>query len=264
MQPGTLAQARRIAAADAANQRYSNWNKYYSKVRFQATSALVGAVTTFTIPPQELRLFGYAQGQDLGPFGFGVGNQATLAETNLITASSTLSGETVKIYGVSLLPSAESEATFVKALWTHIACQFSLNGDQMAYRLGTPENIPGGGGLTGFGNSFVQQPPLQESYVSREGALSNGVAHMGNFFPFPQPVIWKPQGDTDSTLIIKLSLVRAITFTSTARAAVAGAGGISAFVAPVAAAGMPGVIGTFVTVMGHIWSKQTAPRSVNM
>lgn len=261
MQGGSTAQARRMAAANAAQQRYSNWNKYYSKVRFQATSALVGAVTTFTFPAQELRLFGYAQGQDLGPFGFGVGNQATLAETNLITQSSTLSGETVRIYGLSLLPSAESEATFVKALWTHISVQFSLNGDQMAYRLGTPENIPGGGGLTGFGNSFVQQPALPDSYVSREGALSNGVAHMGNFFPFPQPVIWLPQGDTDSTLIVKLRLERAVTFTSTNRLAAAG---VAAYTAPVAAAGMPGVVGTFVSVMGHLWSKQTAPRSRNM
>lgn len=253
------AQVRAALGAAAAQQRYSTWNKYYSTVRFQFARTGAGPFTWTVAAGTELRAFGYGLGQDMGGVGFPSGTSpATLAETNLQQASATLAGEKVRIWGMSCLLTSDSDAFLAKLLFPNLSVQLSLNGDQTVFKLGTPEIIPGGGGFNGFGDSFIQQPPLPDTYVSRSGAMSNGLPHAGNFYPFPQPVIWSPQGETDSNLVVKIKAERAVSTTSTDRA---GAAGVAAYTSPAATAG---TLGTYVTLKVHFWSRQNAPRSVNM
>jgi hypothetical protein len=243
---------------------YRNWNKYYSRVRFQFVRTGAGPYTFTMAAGTELRAFGYGIGQDISSaaFGFASGTTATPAETNLQQASTTLAGEQVRIFGLSLLPTSDSDSYLAKILWPNVSVQLALNGDQQGFKLGTPETIPGGGGLSGAGDSYIQSPPQQESYVSRSGALTNGVPHAGNFYPIPDPIVWNPAGANDGMLVIKLRVERAVTATLTERAAVAGGAntsGTAAFLTPAANA-----IGTYVTVLVHLWCKQLSARSVNI
>jgi hypothetical protein len=249
--------------ARSGQQQFSLWNKYYSTVRFQAT---VAAGFTYTFAQGlELRAFGYAVGQDMGPVGFPSGTTpATLADTNLQKPGETVAGETVTVYGISLLLTSDSDAQLAKMLWPNISCLLSLNGDNQVFKLGTPEFIPQAGGLCGFGDSYVVTPSLAESLSTRSGVLNNGLAQVANFFPFPEPIIWRPSGNADSALIVKLKVERPVVYTTLVaadRAAVAGSSttqGTAAWNHPTGTA-----LGTYVTVKCHLHSRQTADRSQN-
>lgn len=249
------------AAFDKAllsSQKFSLWNKYYSRVRAQAsvTTGPTGYTYTFA-SGTELRAFGYAIGQSMDGVGFPAATIATPADTNLIKASETISGENVIIYGMSLLLDADSDAGLAQVLVPNLSVTISMNGDQNSYRLGNAQVVPGGGGLYGFGESRVEVPTLNSSLSNISGALANGLPHSDDFYPFPQPISWTSAGRADSTFIVKLRVEREVNFTTASLDRAAGAG-VAAWTHP-----SPPDRGTFVGFTVHLFSQQISPRSQN-
>ena len=264
MQPIHVAQAYnqldakgKRAVQRALAGKTSTWNKYYSTIRFAFN---VAAGFTYTVPAgTQFRAFGYAIGQDLSAAGFPAGTPATSAETNLIKPSETIAGEKVVIFGASLMLDEDSDAELAKILWPKLSVIVALNGDQQQYKLGTAGMIPCSGGLTGMGDSYVQVPPLSDTYQSRCGNITNGAPFVANFYPFPEALIWSPSGAGDSSLVVKLTAERQAQFTTQLAADRAGAAGVAAWTHPSAA----GALGTFVDVRVTFWSRQLSPRSEN-
>jgi hypothetical protein len=237
-------------------QRFRLWNNYYSVVRFQAVVSVVPPTTTLTFQQQQLRPFGYRIGDNLTQAGFDptFGN-ATEAETNLVKAGETIAGEQLEVDGISLMNSPISDIGVYKQLISNMSVVISMDGDSHRYRLGRPDMIPGSGGTFGSGFTTTAVPDLISS-LSTDTSFSNGWAVVDNFYPFPQPLIWTPSGETDSTFNVVLTLVRQQVFVETARAP---ADGVAGFTPPTLA----GQFGTFIDIMVRLHSEQRAARSVN-
>lgn len=245
-------------------ERTKLWNTYYSIVRFQTDVSVAAPMTTLTLNAGAIQKpFSYRIGDPMTTAGFdpSFGN-ATEAETNLTKASETVGGELVKIHGMSLSPSGITDITLWKELESNISVKISMNGDAQNYRLGRMSMIPGSGGVFGSAPSLIGPPPDLTSSVRTDGGFSNGWPDIANFFPFPEPMIWTPGGETDSSLNIVLTCVRQVLFTATARAGTAPAGGALG-VAPYNPPTAVGQYGTFIDVMCRLHSEQVAPRSVN-
>lgn len=239
-------------------QKFSLWNKYYSRVRCQASVSTGATGYTYTFQGgTELRAFSYAIGQAMDGVGFPSATIATAADTNLIKASETISGENVSMYGLSVLLDSDSDAGLAQVLAPNVSVTVSMNGDQNAYRLGNVQTIPGGGGLYGFGESRVEVPALNASVQQISGALANGLPHSDDFYPFPQPVLWSSAGRADSTFIVKLRVERTVSF-STTELDRAAAAGVAAWTHPT-----PPERGTYVGFTVHLFSRQISPRSQN-
>lgn len=235
--------------------RFTTWNTYYSSAQYAATVAGAGPFTYAFASGAKRRLFGYAIGDQVE--GFPNPTLATFAETNLSKKGST-ENETVYIHGVSVMINGQSDATLVKLLVEVISCKFAVNGENMAFKLGRPDMIPCGGGLTGIGDSYVTVPALNESLQTRSGNLTNGIPHSGNFLPFPEPIVWTTHAE-DSLLLFMMEIERAFTYTTIGgigdRVAAAG---VAAWTHPAAAA-----LGSFVNFTVRLWSQQEAVRSQN-
>ncbi len=242
--------------AGPTGQRFRLWNNYYSVVRFQAQVDVNGAITTLTFPAQELRPFNYRIGDALGVAGFDptFGN-ATEAETNLVKANETVAGEQLEVDGISLMPTGETDMGLWLKLSANIAVKISMDGDAHQYRLGRMEMIPGSGGTFGSGLTSTQAPPLNSS-TPQANAFSNGWPTIDNFYPFPDPIIWTPSGETDSNFNVVLKLVRQQIFVETARLA---ADGVAPFTPPTGV----NQFGSFIDVMCRLHSLQAGARSVN-
>jgi hypothetical protein len=255
---GTSTGGQMIPAIDAgpSGQRFRLWNNYYSVVRFQSTVNVVGAVTTLTFPVQELRPFGYRINDPLVAAGFDptFGN-ATDAETNLVKAGETIAGEQLTVDGISLMPSSITDVGLWKQLIANMSVVISMDGDSHRYRLGRPDMIPGSGGTFGAGVTPTLLPDLSQS-LKTDSAFSNGWPVVDNFYPFPQPLVWTPSGETDSNFNVVLKLVRQQVLVETGRAAAAG---VAPFTPPTAA----GQFGTFVDFMCRLHSEQRGARSIN-
>jgi hypothetical protein len=237
-------------------QRFRLWNNYYSIVRFLAIVSVNGATTTLTFQQNELRPFSYRINDPLISAGFepAIGN-ATEAETNLTKAGETIAGEQLQIDGISLMPSTVTDMGLWKVLIANMSVVISMDGDSHRYRLGRPDMIPGSGGTFGGSPTSTIVPSLDAS-VSFDSTFSNGWPVVDNFYPFPQPLLWTPSGETDSNFNVVLRLVRQQVFVQVGRAA---ADGIAAFTPPTVA----GQYGTFVDVMCRLHSEQRGARSVN-
>ena len=237
-------------------QRFRLWNNYYSVVRFQAIVSVVPPTTTLTFQQQELRPFGYRINDSLTQAGFGaaLGN-ATEAETNLVKAGETIAGEQLEVDGISLMPSSITDLGLYKVLIANMSVVISMDGDSHRYRLGRPDMIPGSGGTFGGGPTSTIVPALDAS-TSFDTSFANGWPVVDNFYPFPQPLIWTPSGETDSNFNVVLRLVRQQVFVQTSRAA---ADGIAPFTPPT----VEGQFGTFIDIMVRLHSEQRAGRSVN-
>jgi hypothetical protein len=237
-------------------QRFRTWNNYYSIVRFQAVVNVVGAVTTLTFGVQELRPFSYRINDLLTAAGFDptFGN-ATDCETNLVKAGETIAGEQLEVDGISLMPSSVTDIGLWMQLVANISVTISMDGDAHRYRLGRPDMIPGSGGTFGNGRSATIVPDLASS-LNTVNSFSNGWPVVDNFYPFPQPLLWTPSGETDSNFNVVLKLVRQQVLVQTARVAAAG---IAAFT-PATAAGQ---FGSFCDIMCRLHSEQRGARSVN-
>lgn len=242
---------------DGPGGRYRTWNNYYSVVRFQAAVNVAAPTTTLTFATQEQKPFSYRIGDQLGVAGFdnATSGVATDAETNLVKAGETVAGEQLAVMGISLMPSSVSDIGLWKQLCANMSVVISMDGDANRYRLGRPDMIPGSAGTFGSGISPTVLPGLAES-VAVDGSFSNGWPTIDNFYPFPQPILWTPSGETDSNLNVVLRLVRQITVVETGRAA---ASGVAPFTPPTTV----GQFGTFVDFMCRLHSVQVAPRSVN-
>ena len=252
------AQKMQILKTLAAGMRTKTFNNYFSTVRFQFT---VAAGFTYTMAKNtELRAFGYAQGDDMSvaTIGFPAGRVATAADTNLISASETISGEQVIIEGMSIMPHEDSDAQLMQVLWPNVSVTLQLNGAQLNFPLGTLAMMPGSGGLQGLGSSYVTAPDIASSIARPVGALTNGEPCVDNFYPFPEPVLWQPKGGADSTLIVKLRVEQTSAYTTLLAADRVAAAGIAAWNHPVGTA-----IGTYVDVKVRLWSRQISPRSQN-
>lgn len=239
-----------------SGERSSTWTKYYSTVRFGFNRTGADPFTYTVANGTEYRAFGYAIGQDMSTVaGFAAGTTATFAETNLQTAGQSVSGDKVIIYGISVLLCADSDSQLTKLLWRNVSVALSINGDDPTFRLGTPEFIPGAGGLTGFGADGVVTPDLASSINTRNGAMANGLQSSTNFLPFPQPVIWNPAGQTDSSLVVRLRAERDVQYT-TLVATRAAAAGVAAWVPATAAQAQ-------VILKVHLHARQLSPRGEN-
>lgn len=237
-------------------QRFTLWNKYYSVVRFQGQVDVSAPTTTITFPATELRPFGYRIGDPLTQAGFDASQGiATDADTNLVKASETNAGQQVEVHGISLMPSSITDIGLWKLLCAHISVKVSMDGDAQQYRLGRMDMIPGGGGTTGSGITSTIVPDLDAS-VYQDGSFSNGWSIVDNYYPFPQPIIWTPSGETDSNFNILLRLVRQQVSVQTARS---GGDGIAPYTPPTAT----GQFGTYIDVMCHLHAVQRGARSVN-
>lgn len=237
-------------------QRFMLWSNYYSIIRFQAQVSVVGATTTLTFIPTVLKPFSYRVNDPLVGAGFdaSIGN-ATEAETNLTKAGETLGGETVRIDGVSLMPSNLTDIGLWKQLCDNIAVSISMDGDARTYKLGRPTMLPGSGGTFGSGLTSTVLPDLQSS-LGADSGFSNGWPVIDNFYPLDQPIWWTPSGETDSNFNLVLRLVRQQVSVQTGRAA---ATGVAPFTPPTAV----GQVGTYVDFMARLHSMQEAARSVN-
>jgi hypothetical protein len=240
---------------------------YYSHVRFQFTASAAGgppATNTYSLAAgSTVKAFNYAQGQSLTGAGFLAGN-ATALDTNLIKQSETIGGETVKIYGISFLLDTDGDAELTRLAFANVSVRIGLNGDQNVYNFGPLSMMPGGGGLYGAGRTDTVEPGLLDRY-SMVGALSNGLPGTANYFRLPTPIIWKPPGSTDASLVITCVVERAISFTSlnrVAQAPGANTSGAQAYTGPVAS-GTTQVVGTYTGGWFRLHSVTKAARSVN-
>lgn len=237
-------------------QRFRTWNNYYSIVRFQAAVSVSGSTTTLTFQQQELRPFSYRINDPLVSAGFDASfGNATDAETNLVKAGETIAGEQLEVDGISLMPSSITDIGLYKTLIANISVTISMDGDAQRYRLGRPDMIPGSGGTFGSGITPTLLPDLASS-VRSDSSFANGWPVVDNFYPFPQPLIWTPSGETDSNFNVVLRLVRQQVFVETGRAA---ATGVAPYTPPTAV----GQFGTYVDFMIRLHSEQRAGRSVN-
>lgn len=237
-------------------QRFRLWNNYYSVVRFQSQVSVVGAVTTLTFPVAELRPFSYRINDPLVNAGFDpTFGPATDAETNLVKAGETTGGEQLLVDGISLFASSVTDIGVWKQLIANISVKISMDGDARQWRLGRPDMVPSSGGTFGSGQTTTLLPDLAQS-TKPDSGFSNGWPVFDNYYPFPQPILWTPGGETDSNFNIVLKQVRQIVIVETARAAAAG---IAPFTPPTAA----GQFGSFIDIMVRLHSEQVAPRSVN-
>lgn len=237
---------------------------YYSHVRFQFTASSASGTNTYAFAQgTEVKAFNYAQGQSLTGAGFLAGN-ATALDTNLIKQSETVAGEEVKIYGLSFLLDTDADAELTRLIFANVSVRIGLNGDQQLYNFGPLHMMPGGGGLNGVGRSDTVESPLTDRYA-QVGVLSNGLPGCSNYFRLPTPIIWKPPGGSDASLVITCRCERAISFTSVNRAASAAASGSTggtAYTGPVAS-GTTQVLGTYTGGWFRLHSVTKAERSVN-
>lgn len=234
------------------------WNNYYSMVRFQATVSVALGVTTLTFPVQTLRPFSYQVGGAVPGVDATFG-PATEAETNIVTASQTIAGQLVRVGGLSIMPSSVTDIEIWKTLIAAMSVSISMDGGANAYKLGRPDMLPGSGGTFGAGPTLALSPDLNSSQLISSG-FSNGWPTVDNYYPFPQPLIWSPSGETDSNFNVVITLQRQQVVVETARAA---AGGppitLAAYTPPTAA----GQFGSFADFMVRLHTEQTFPRSVN-
>jgi hypothetical protein len=247
---------------------------YWSTVRFQAVRAGAGPFT-FTIDTTTRNAFAYAIGQDMGTAGFpaGFGN-ATKADTNLLKQSETRDNADVWIWGLAANIMPTSEPALARRVLREVEVEIALNGTQ-SIPLGTIEMFPGAGGLYGSSPSYLLAPDqltagpnIADGGAGQQvGFMSNGNPMAGNFFRLPQPFKWASVGSqgSDSSLIISCTPFRQIIETSTARAAIPVAAGVTtvgtAPFTPPAATGDPG---TFVDLRWHLICVAVAKRSVNV
>jgi hypothetical protein len=184
----------------SGQQSQTKFNAYYSRVRF--TTTLASLVYTVS-KGQNVTAFGYGIGQDMATAGQS-GNAATPADTNLTSANQTVSGECLLIRGIGLIVLCGSDAHLVKQSDGQISCQLNLNGGNPVYKLGVPSMLPGPGGFFGRSDAPSVGPSPAEVTNGNIGALSNGMPVASNYFPFEEPIIWRPAGSPDSSLNVQL------------------------------------------------------------
>jgi len=220
----TGAQASALAGViqDAAQRNtIASSAPYYSRVLFEVDAVEAPAGTfTYTIPQgQERRAFGYAKTDPVQGMS-GAFNAATPCDTNLMTKGQTLAGQTVLIQGVSVMVQPGSDFELARQFLTECSCSIGLNGDSQVMEMGTPLNLPGIGGLYGWGFTGVLAPDAQGNATSQFSKLgANGLPHADDYRRVPEGLIWRPAGHTDGTLVVKFRAERPSSVVSVERVA---------------------------------------------
>lgn len=223
-----------IAAAAIGSQRVVQALPYYSRVRFLAArNGVIPGTVTYTLPKGlSVRAFSYGQGEAMGQAGFS--RDATQADTNLEKGKSTRGGETIEVHGISVVSvpvaydatdpaetSIPSDARFLAFLLAQCALRVNLKGGSVAHDYGPLMLAPSPVGISGSGNSGTEMPPLAAPRTQATFA-SNGWPYAGNVYRLPEPYLWTPSGDTDSSLAISLELQQPLAMVAATRAAAAG------------------------------------------
>ena len=210
------------AAADRGT--IANSAPYYSRCFYEAARVGAGPFT-YTIPAgTERRVFGYGKGGQVAGLRGGLALEATSADTNLTQAGQTLAGQIVLIQGVACLVQPGSDFELARQLLSEMSVNISTNGDTQSLFMGTPLNLPGIGGLFGLGSTGLLEPNLNAGAPSQFAKLgSNGQPLSDNFRRVPEGLIWRPAGNSDSNLVIRLRTERAVVVPAVAtRVAAAG------------------------------------------
>jgi hypothetical protein len=223
----------KIARHFGGVQTQSKWNCYYSRVRFTCTS--ISALSYQIAAGAIVNAFSYGRGgADMASAGLS-GVQSTTADTNIITPNQTVAGESVLIEGVGLIALTQSDANLLKAADQNISVTIKTNGTT-DYLLGIPSMIPSPGGLFGASEAWSTVPSLPDQLSRSVGVISNGLPHISNYLPLPEPMLWSSAGRGDSTFNIQLKVERTVaTLAQFSGAARTAASGVAPYTPPTAA-----------------------------
>lgn len=236
--------SRQMRAANAAHmqrlarqqRRTTSMDPYYSSVTLVPVLTGGGAAPgVYTIAANGIvRGFSYALGQDMGSAGLpGVFAQA--CDTNIVTAGKTIGGRAVEIQGIScqILPYCRAAGLAAQVLAT-TSMRLLFNGSETNILLGPLFMIPGGNSMFAMNGEDLAQEPAIPGGKSFYGAMSNGMPGRDNILKIREGIIWQPEGESDSSLVIQITPER--TITSTAPINEAAAAGIRGYAQPTAAA----------------------------
>jgi hypothetical protein len=202
------AQARNAAAINAGT-RVLTGRPYYSHARVSAVRSGAGPAFTYTIAQGTiLKFFAYRIGELMTVAGRAA-DTATLADTNLYVASQTIDSEIVDIRGIMLQlvsPGAQSDPLAAVNALRDISVSVAFNGSQRQWDLGNCEMIPGGSGF------FTPAACASISSGGTVGAASLGMPEFMNFYPILGGIKWNPASNSDSSLIVKLTVERPVVF----------------------------------------------------
>jgi len=227
---------------------------YFSTVRFRFVRTGAGPVFTYTCAAATPRVaFSYPQNGIMDSAGFLPGTQSNLRFTNLSDANKTRDGETYFIKGIALYRGATSDGTLSALVWDAAAMTLVMNTDNL-WSLGSLHFFPSTSGLSGRGFTRLQTPAL-DSETADIQLLQNSVEDAGAFFSFTDPLIWKPSGQTDSSLAMQFTFTTDIVTAATARAAGAG---VAAYDPP-----LTDTIGTFVDITVRLIGHSVRDLSLN-
>lgn len=238
----------------------SKWNCYYSRVHIAATS-LAGNVYTVAAG-STFNAFSYGRnGNDMATAGQ-AGTLSTPCDTNILTANQTIAGESVIIEGIGILALSASDANLLKQLDQQVSVTIKTNGTT-DYLLGIPSMVPSPGGLFGSSEAWSVAPSIPDQLSRSVGAMSNGIPHVSNYLPLPEPMLWSSAGHGDSNFNIQLKVERAVNTIVQFGAAARTATNVTPAVGPVAAYTPPTAAQTFVDYMIVLIGPTVNPLSTN-
>lgn len=271
-------QAALVAAALTQNLQYGYW----STVRCQFTRSTIAAGPPahyrWTLSAGTRSAFQYGFGQSGVVAGFDSGYQTSKADTNIQTPGQTLANQTVKIYGLAIRMTEDSDPLLASLVARNMWIELSTDG-QTPRPIGKITDFPGSGGFKGYGTTFLRAPADnvagpganagEGGMGAQIGFVQNGEPAAGNYRHWhDNPVTWFPQSQPnakDNNLAVNFILQNAVTVDSFDRAAVAGAapgasGQVESFTSPSAT---PGVLGSYCDFEVMLITKTKGPLSQN-
>jgi len=215
----TVAQAQAIASAAIAAQKYVVDAPYYSRIRLAAAvSNPSPGVWNYVWAIAKRYAFSYGIGELMDSAGH-VGHTANESDTNINTKAKTNSGEKVRISGISLLPTPDTDPLLFALLCPKISVVLAMNsGDRTI--LGRPEFMAGSGGFYNAGSTRLFQQPIGSAAPATISFANNGMPSGMNYLPLKQPIIWNPAGDADSNLQVEITQNEAQGYQAVAQAAI--------------------------------------------
>jgi hypothetical protein len=214
-------------------RRKTSMDPYYSRLFWIPVLTGAGPYVYTIAAGTTVRGFGYAQNNDMTAGGQ-PGVSATEADTNIITPGKTIGGRAVVIQGISVQVGPKTAtASLAAALFAETTVRLLFNGSETNILLGDMFMWPGASSLYGNGqniNAIGAIPGGPNPY----GFFSNGLPGVDNKKRIREGVVWQPEGEADSTLVVQFGTQRAVT--ATAAADEAAAAGVRGFTHPTAAA----------------------------
>ena len=209
---------------------------YYTRVSFVPILTAGGAApAVYTVASGAIvRGFSYAIGSDMGPGG-NPGVFAQACDTNIVTAGKTIGGRAVEIQGISCqFTPFNRSASLAANLFTNTSMRLLFNGSETNILLGPLYMVPGGNGFYSTNGEDLSQEPAIPGGKSFFGAYTNGLPGRDNVLKIREGIIWQPEGESDSSLVIQLTPERNISVQAPANEAAAA--GIRGYVQPTAQA----------------------------